>query len=162
MGDKNLLDLVSVISFVLVLIFLFFAFFLLTVKTENKTRNILLALFLIITAIDISSFFYYRFITLPPDIEMLRAFCMSFLKSPLLYLYVLSLIYTDFRIKSKYLLHAIPFFLSVLILCPGFFIADTAAQQNFLRHAMAMNEIKFLTWLFTFNPLPISQPTCWH
>ncbi len=144
MDDKNLLDLVSVISFVLVLIFLFFAFFLLTVKTNNKTRNILLALFLIITAIDISSFFYYRFVRLPPDIEILRAFCISFLKSPLLYLYVLSLIYTDFRLKAKHVLHAVPFFLSVLILIPGFFMAGTASQQNFLQHAMAMSEIKLL------------------
>lgn len=144
MDDKKLMDLVSVISFLIVLIFLFFAFFLLTVKTKNKTRNGLLASFLIITAIDISSFFYYKYIILPPPVEMLRAICFSFFKSPLLYLYVLSLIYTDFRLKPKHLFHAIPFLLSILVLFPGFFMADSHTQQYFLEHFHEMKAIKFL------------------
>lgn len=144
MDDKKLMDLVSVISFLIVLIFLFFAFFLLTVKTKNKTRNGLLASFLIITAIDISSFFYYKYIILPLPVEMLRAICFSFFKSPLLYLYVLSLIYTDFRLKPKHLVHAIPFLLSILVLFPGFFMADRHAQQYFLGHFHEMKAIKFL------------------
>ena len=57
---------ISLLSFVIVLLFLFFAFFLLTVKTNKKLSNRLLAAFLIITAIDISVFFlpqFYRFTT---------------------------------------------------------------------------------------------------
>lgn len=144
MSDKDLMNCVSVISFVVVLLFLFFAFFLLTVKTNNKTRNGLLASFLIITAIDISVFFYYRYITLPPGIEMLRARCISFLKDPLLYLYLLSLVYTDFRLKAKHFILALPFLLSIAVLLPGFFMAGETTQRYFFQHFNEMPEMKFL------------------
>lgn len=144
MDSKNLLDFTSIVSFVIVLIFLFFACFLLTVPTANKTRNRLLASFLIITAIDISVFFYYRYITLPPTIEMLRVTCIAFLKWPILYLYVRSLIYTNFQLQPKHLIHTLPFWFAVALLLPHFFLASQTAQAYYFHHLNEMTEIKFL------------------
>lgn len=48
---------IAILGFIIFILFLFFAGFLLTVKTNKKLSNILLASFLIITAIDISAFF---------------------------------------------------------------------------------------------------------
>lgn len=93
---------------------------------------------------DISVFFYYRYVTLPPEIEMLRASCISFLKSPLLYLYMFSLIYTDFKLRLKHLIHGLPFLLSIVVLSPGFFLTDSATQHSFLEHFNQMPEIILL------------------
>ena len=62
----------SFLAVLIVLLFLLFSAFLLSVKRERELSNQLLASFLIITAIDISAFFYYQYIALPLNLEMLR------------------------------------------------------------------------------------------
>ena len=52
MENMNLLNIVTIIS---LFISLFLAFFLITAKTEHKSSNVLLALFLVINAIDVSN-----------------------------------------------------------------------------------------------------------
>ncbi|WP_346881117.1 hypothetical protein [uncultured Algibacter sp.] len=54
-------SIIGIVSFIIVALFLLFSAFLLTVKTNKKLSNQLLASFLIITAIDISVFFLPQF-----------------------------------------------------------------------------------------------------
>ncbi|WP_306354175.1 helix-turn-helix domain-containing protein [Flavobacterium sp. '19STA2R22 D10 B1'] len=152
MNENVLLDTISVICFLVIIVFLFFSVFLLTLKSSKKTSNTLLALFLIITVIDLSVYVYFRFVSLPPNLEMLRI-RISFFKSPLWFLYILSLVYTDFRLRPIHLLHAIPYLISLLVLTPGFFLADETTKEYFFNNYNSMPESKFLHYLSSFQSL---------
>lgn len=121
----------AVLAFIIFLLFLFFACFLLTVKTNKKTSNLFLALFLIVTAIDISVFFYSLFLEINLNADMFRN-RLSDLKNPLLFLYILSVIYANFQLKKKHLIHLVPWLMGLLILLPNFFLADIASKIKFL------------------------------
>jgi AraC-like DNA-binding protein len=123
-------SIISIVSLIIVLLFFLLSAFLLTVKTNKKLSNQLLASFLIITAIDISVFFYHNFIEFPHALEMLRIQISSF-KDPLLFLYILSVIYSDFRLKLKHLLLLLPWVISILILIPNFFLVSETDQLQF-------------------------------
>lgn len=135
---------IGVLGFIIVTLFLFFSGFLLTVKTAKKLSNRLLAAFLIITAIDISAFFYHNFIQLPLAIEMLRIQISSF-KDPLLFLYILSIIYTNFRLKKKHLVHILPWLIHIIVYIPNFFLVDENTKQTFLNTYDTTPEGSFLT-----------------
>lgn len=136
-------SIIGIVSFIIVVLFLFFSTFLLTVKTNKKLSNQLLASFLIITAIDISVFFYHNFIELPPSIEMFRIQISSF-KDPLLFLYILSIIYSNFRLKAKHLLLLFPWLISILILIPNFFLASKTYQFQFISNYSETYEGKLI------------------
>lgn len=123
--------LLQITSFLTVFVSFLLAFFLLTVKSKNKIGNTFLAIYLIVRAIDLSSYFYYSFIDLPIEFELLRMDIGSFLEIPFLYLFVLSILYSDFEIKKAYALHLIPFVLVSLIQIPVFYLADFDAQNLF-------------------------------
>ncbi len=106
------------------------ALFLLTVKTSNKKANTFLGIYFLVFAIHISVFFYHKYISLPPDLEMLRDH-ISFFTSPMLFLYIISSIYSDFKLNPKHLLHLLPFVIQILIFSPRFYFADTSTR-NFL------------------------------
>lgn len=129
----------SIISLMIVFISSLFAIFLLTVKTKNKTSNRLIAAFLILVAFDISSFFYHRFIDMPLTLEMIRM-DLPFFSSPVLYLFVLSVIYADFKLKPKHLLHSLPFVISTLIVTPRFYLASPEAKLSFLNNYLLTPE----------------------
>tara|TARA_R110002096_G_scaffold274905_3_gene468629 strand:+ start:3623 stop:4741 length:1119 start_codon:yes stop_codon:yes gene_type:complete len=135
---------ISIVSFIIVILFFLLGAFLLTVKTTKKLSNKLLASFLIITAIDISVFFYHNFIEFPHSIEMLRIQISSF-KDPLLFLYILSVIYSDFRLKSKHLVLLLPWVLSILILFPNFFLVSKTDQFQFRLNYAETFEGQFIT-----------------
>lgn len=126
-------SIISVLGIIIVLLFLFFSVFLFTVKTEKKLSNILLASFLVVISIDVSAFFYSNFIDLPLAIEMLRVEISNF-KNPLLFLYILSIIYSNFKLKKIHLIHALPWFISIIVLIPNFFMEDNAVKIQFLNH----------------------------
>lgn len=127
----NNTSVISITSFIIVILFILISIFLLSVKTTKKLSNQLLASFLIITAIDISFFFYNNFISLPPSIEMLRVQISNF-KDPLLFLYILSIIYSNFKLKWIHLVHVIPWLVCIIILTPNFFSASQEIQTSFL------------------------------
>jgi AraC-like DNA-binding protein len=129
--NTNLL--LEITTAIMVFISLLFAFFLLTVKSKNKTVNILMALYLIIKAIDTSSFFYHSYINVHPTIEMLRIHIGSFSQKPLPYLFVLSVIYSDFKLKVKHLLHTIPLLLNTIVLFPRFYLSSISSKIDFFR-----------------------------
>jgi AraC-like DNA-binding protein len=118
------------ITLILIFIALLLAVFLLTVKTKNKTSNRLMAAYFIVFSIHISVFFYANYVQIPVVLDMLRD-QIAFLTSPLLYLYVVSCIYSDFKLQSKHLLHFIPFAIELLIYFPNFYFASSEQQIEF-------------------------------
>lgn len=134
----SLLDTIAVIT---VLISIFLSLFLATLKTEHRLSNRLFAFFLILTAIDIGGNLGYLFGASLGT----RVFISSiiFLQLPTFYLYVLAVCYTDFKLKTRHLIHAVPFLIANLILLPRFYGADEAAQIQFLEKGSNMLEIQF-------------------
>lgn len=126
------LDFLHIISLLIVFVSLLMAAFLLTMKSENKLSNLLLALFMIVSAEDSDSNFIGSYIY--PSFPALGMLINStvLLKLPLLYLYFLSVIYSDFKLKRKHLFHAIPFILVNLALIPRFYIQDFAGKVAYL------------------------------
>ncbi len=136
-------QIISFLTVIFIFVCLLFSCYLLTVKTTNKTSNRLLAVFLLLNALDTSVFVYSDFITLHPSIEMVRI-RMSIFKNPILFLYILSVIYADFKLKKKHLIHVVPFFISVSILTPSFFSTSTANQILYFETYLQAPEINFL------------------
>jgi AraC-like DNA-binding protein len=134
------------LALLIVILFLLFSAFLLSVKTKKKLSNRLLAGFLIITAIDISAFFYAEFILLPLNLEMLRNSVSAF-KNPLLFLYILSVIYANFKLKGKHLVHLLPWVIKIFVLMPNFFLANNKAKIAFSNNFDTNLEVEFLSYL---------------
>ena len=141
------MDLLGVVTVISLFISFFLAFFLLTVKTEHKISNRLFAFFLIITVIDTSEPLVSRFTDGPSNLGMLRT-TIAFLQIPAFYLYVLSVCYSDFKWKPKYLIHLLPFFIGNLVLVPRFYSVDVASKLDFIVNRQNMVELQFTHWLF--------------
>ena len=103
---------------------LFFAFYLLTIKSENKLSNYLISFYLIIRAIDSGAIFSSQLIS--PNYPGLGLLIntLFFLSPPLLYLYICSTTYKDFKLSTKHFFHAITFLVAIAILIPRFYLAD--------------------------------------
>ncbi|MFM9908054.1 MAG: helix-turn-helix domain-containing protein [Chitinophagaceae bacterium] len=102
------IQLLNGLSKIIVFLLVFFSFFLLTVKTSKKKSNQLFAFFLLFIAFDISGFFLNTWLLKLPLIENLRI-TSTLLQMPILYLYVLSVCYSNFTIKAKYWVHGLLF-----------------------------------------------------
>jgi len=140
----NLLNIVTGIS---MFISFFFAFFMLVVKTKHKISNRLFAFFLIISAVDISEPFISQISEGPSNLGMLRT-TLAFLQIPIFYLYVLSVCYSDFKLKPKYLIHLLPFLVSNIALIPRFYSVDVASKLDFIINRQNMIELQLTHWLF--------------
>ncbi|MEN2400112.1 helix-turn-helix domain-containing protein [Flavobacterium sp. MC2016-06] len=140
MDKINLLLIVTVIS---LFVSLFLAFFLFTVKTKNKISNSLFAVYLIITAIDTCEPLFSLFVSnTPSNLGMLRN-TSAFLQIPAFYLYIVSVCYSDFKLKAKHLLHLLPFLVVNVILLPRFYLVDSASKINFLQDYQSRPELQF-------------------
>ncbi|MGE8342108.1 MAG: helix-turn-helix domain-containing protein [Flavobacterium sp.] len=142
------LDLLQGIARISVFVSLLMAFFLLTVKTENKLANRLFALFFIFSAIDLSGFFIYLYTEDHRNLEIFRAtFCL--LGMPSFYLYVLSVCYSDFRLKWKHAIHLLPFIVANVIFIPR--IYKGIEEGSFVGPLNQMSEIYFIQILIEFQ-----------
>jgi AraC-like DNA-binding protein len=135
------INLLVTISLITMFISVFLSLFLITVKTEHTLSNRLFAFFLILTAIDCSG-------NLGSLLEIplnARIFISSifFLQLPTFYLYVLSVCYSDFKLKPKHLIHSIPFLIANLVLLPRFYSVSQASKISFLDKSSSMPEIQF-------------------
>ena len=130
--DNN--SLISIISLIAVFVSVLLSFFLLTVPSERKLGNVLLAGFILLNAIDLSAWFIYGFTIKHPDVEIFRR-STSWLINPVFYLYALSICFSDFRLKAKHLLHALPFIVYNLIMLPKVYLADFTAKTIFIEHS---------------------------
>lgn len=144
MDKSNLLIIVTIIS---LFISLLLAFFLVTVKTKHRLSNALFAVFLLLTAIDVSHPLLNLFADGPSNFGVFRN-SLAFLQIPIFYLYVLSVCYSDFKLKPKHLLHLIPFILVNVILLPRFYSVDFASKNNFIANGQSRIELQFNYVLF--------------
>jgi AraC-like DNA-binding protein len=139
MDDINLLIIVTSIS---LFISLFLAFFLLTVQTKQKTSNALFAVFLILTAIDGSGPLLSLVVQTPSNAGMLIN-TLAFIQIPVFYLYVLSVCYSDFKLRSRYLWHLLPFLIGNVVLLPSFYFVDVASKLSLLQNRQNVIELQF-------------------
>jgi len=144
MDKYSFLEIAAFIGIFLVLIL---ALFLLTVKTKYKLGNCLFAFFLIGNAIDASKFLIHH---IPENFINLEVFRWSivYLVPALFYLYVLSVCFSDFRLKTKHLLHAIPFVAYNLFLMSGIYFENTAMKLHFIKAMNQMPITHFFQFLF--------------
>ncbi|RIV31561.1 AraC family transcriptional regulator [Flagellimonas lutimaris] len=130
------------ITLVVFFIALVLAFFFLTVKSKkhNKVRNRLMGFFLLSVLLHISVFYYSRYFVMPLFLEQIRD-QLVLLFPPLLYLYLLSSLYLDFKLVKKHLAHLIPFILVLFLFVPRFFVVPEtdkiAFYQSFHSHMEA-------------------------
>jgi AraC-like DNA-binding protein len=133
-----------------VFVSLLMAFFLLTVKTENKLANRLFAWFFIVSAIDLSGFFVTDYIQDYIDLLIFR-WTICLLAMPLFYLYVLSVCYSDFKLKWKHLVHLLPIILVNLVFLPRLYLASDADTKLLSGDLDHMPEIYLIQILIEFQ-----------
>lgn len=136
MDDNSLLPSISLLA---VFISALLTVFLLTVKTRNRLPNVLFGSFLLLNAVDLSSWFLNAFLLRYPTVLLFKI-TLNTLINPLFYLYVVAVCYSDFQLKAKHLLHLLPFALLSGMMLPRFYLADTAAKLAFLQHYSQMPE----------------------
>ncbi len=139
MDKINLLVIATLITLFISLLLIFF---LLTVKTKDKTSNILFAVFLFLNAVDSTDPLFGLLSDGPSNLGMFKT-TVAFLQIPIFYLYVLSVSYSDFRLKPQYLIHAVPFLIVNAVLMPRFYFADAASKMDFIVNRKSMIELQF-------------------
>ena len=134
----------SVMGRMSVFVSLLLAFFLFTVKTQNKLANRLFASYLLFFVVDdIGIFMSEAFIKDYLNLEFFR-WTTCALVLPIFYLYIISVCFADFRLRTKHLLHAIPFvFLNAVFISSIYFLNDVDKMQ-FYEQRSQMPEFYFL------------------
>ena len=140
----NIISFLTGMAVISVFVSLLLAFFLLTVQTKNKLANGLFALYLIFFAIDNSGIFIDdNFIRNHFNLEFFRwTICALIL--PAFYLYVLSVCFADFRLKSKHLLHIIPFIITNAFFLSRLYLLNDVEKTLFYAHRDQSPEMSFL------------------
>lgn len=130
-----------------IFVILFLAVFLLTVKTKHKLGNRIFAFFLIANAVDASKYLIHH---IPENLINLEVFRWSivYLVPASFYLYTLSVCYSNFRLKPKHLLHAIPFIAYNLNSMSGIYFETTAIKLHFIESMNQMPVTHFFQFLF--------------
>lgn len=95
--------------------------FLLSAHSKIATANRFLAGFLILTAIDLSSWFTYTIVSLPPAVRMART-TLGLLQMPLFLGYFASVCRADLKPRAAWALHLMPFALANLLLAPRYYL----------------------------------------
>lgn len=140
----------SILTLFILFISVFFAVFLFTVKTKNRLKNTLIALYLLVMAFHVSTFFYgYYFQTVPLIFDMIRD-QIVYLSHPLLYLFTLSSIYDDFKLRQIHLFHLLPFLLIIAVFTPNFYLLDEGGRVMFYEKFLNNTETRFSS-LFGFG-----------
>ncbi|MCF6301023.1 MAG: hypothetical protein L3J52_07890 [Proteobacteria bacterium] len=123
---------IHTIGKIAVTIIVLLAFFLLTVKSNIKNANRLFAAFLLLVAFDLNGLFLYEWLIQHPLIDLLRR-TSSLLQMPLIYFYVQSICYQDFKLKLSSLKHGTAFVLGWALFIPRFIFLPSAEQSQFLQ-----------------------------
>lgn len=127
--DFNFKNIASLMFFVISFLF---AMYLFSIAKKKRISNILLAFFLILQGIDgASQYLYYTVFPYSGTAGMLISQFVLF-KAPLFYLYVLSILYSNFKLKPAHLLHAIPFIFEVVSYIPIYYILPQNQQYELL------------------------------
>jgi len=67
--------------------------------------------------------------------------------APMLYGYVRAVIYNDFRLKLKHLVHAVPYVFACLVMIPNFFSVDDAGKQLWYDNLREVPELIFIHYM---------------
>ncbi|AFL79865.1 DNA-binding domain-containing protein, AraC-type [Aequorivita sublithincola DSM 14238] len=138
--EVNALTITAIVSCVISVLL---AVFLLSVKSKNSISNKLFATFLILSAIDLSGWFQYLYLPGLSSFGMAKSL-LSFLQMPFFYFYVLSVCYSDFKLKPKHLLHAIPFVIANLVMTPRFYALDRDSKYALFENYNRIWEIIYI------------------
>ncbi|WP_051575737.1 helix-turn-helix domain-containing protein [Aquimarina atlantica] len=76
----------------------------------------------------------FVFLKLTPVLDILRMDIGAFFQAPLLFLFTLSVIYSDFKLSSKHLIALLPFIVSTAVLLPNFYLANESEQLLFYKN----------------------------
>lgn len=131
----------STLSIVLAVLAMLFGVFLFSVKTKNRLGNYLLGAYFISMAFNFGAYF----LTLNTTLELIRNDFCSFTSRPLIYLYVLSVLYSDFKLQKKHLLHTL-WFVIVFAIMISWYLTDTESQIYFQRNYLDYNEGRFIMY----------------
>jgi AraC-like DNA-binding protein len=136
----NIDSFLSVMGWMSVFVSLLLAFFLLTVKTQNKLANRLFACYLLFFVIDnIGIFITEDFVKDHLNLEFFR-WTTCALTLPVFYLYILSVCFIDFRLKTKHLLHTIPFIITNIVFILRIYFLSDVDKMQFYNHRSEMPE----------------------
>jgi len=138
------LNLISIFAIIAVAISLILAVFLLTVKTRHRLSNVLLAAFILINGMDLSMLFLGQWLHRYPGL-LVFLITISLLNNSVFYLYARSICDSDFKLKPKHLLHAVPFVLINLELIPRFYLAGFAEKIFMLGSYDTIPELRWIT-----------------
>lgn len=116
-------------------------------KTKHKLGNRLFVFFLIANAVDASKFLIHH---IPENFINLEVFRWSivYLVPASFYLYAMSVCYSNFRLKPKHLLHAIPFITYNLNLMSSVYFETTEMKLHFIKNMNQMPITHFFQFLF--------------
>ena len=143
----DIISFLSGMAWMSVFVSLLLAFFLLTVKTKNKLANRLFATYLLLFAIDNSGIFISEdFIKEHLNLEFFRWTTCSLI-FPVFYLYIVSVCFADFRLKTKHLLHAIPFIVENLVFIFRLYFLNDVEKMQFYDHHNQMPEFYSLQFI---------------
>ncbi|MCB9196514.1 MAG: AraC family transcriptional regulator [Flavobacteriales bacterium] len=124
------LDFLDLLSVLVIFASTLLAIFLLSANSEIKRSNFVLASFLLINAVDEGSqFISFMFETFPGFQMFIRTFI--FLKMPLLFVYIHSILYSDFAFKWKQVIHLLPWIIVNIIFVPRFYSVNLADKLTF-------------------------------
>jgi len=137
------LDINEIIVLFIVFVTVLFAVYLLSYKSKNYISNVLITIFLILNALDSSGGFLGIFVYRSfPGLGLFISTTASFLQAPALYLYILSIIYSDFKLKKKDLLHLLPFLVVLILFIPSYYSQDFNAKQQYRREPMTLDRLE--------------------
>ena len=133
----------GVMGWMSVFVSLLLAFFLFTVKTQNKLANRLFVSYLLFFAIDNCGIFVSEdFVKEHLNLEFFRwTTCALIL--PSFYLYIVAVCFTDFRLRAKHLVHAIPFIITNVIFCFKLYFLDDLEKMQFYEHRSQFPELYY-------------------
>jgi len=120
MNDLNLLYILSILSLFLGLLFTLFLF---TAKAKNRQANRIFGVFLLLSSVDnvfLSHMLNDNYLSIGIAIALT-----VFLQLPIFYLYVKSVCYSDFTLKKRHTLHAVPFVIANLLALSGSYGVDS-------------------------------------
>lgn len=134
-----------------VFVSLLLAFFLLTVKTKNKLANRLFASYLLFFVIDNSGLLIDD--DLIKDYLNLEFFRWTIcaLVLPVFYLYVLSVCFADFRLKTKHLLHTLPFIITNVVFIFRLYFLNDVEKMQFYDHRNQMPELYYFQFMLAMQ-----------
>ncbi len=137
MGGK--LEFIQSTGKIVVFVILVLSIFLFTVKTKRKLPNQIFGFYLLVVAFDLIGLFTNR-VSNYPNLEILKI-SSSLLQMPLFYIYVLSVSYTNFKLRKRHLIHSL-LFLTYLVV----FKATAISEQSYTTYE-AILEIQFLIYI---------------